>query len=44
MNQRNHFVNDLGFNEYIEKPLSVDKAKKVLCSVINDLKFTKYKK
>lgn len=44
MNQRNHFVNDLGFNDYIEKPLSVDKAKKALCSVINDLKFIKYKK
>lgn len=36
MNQRNHFINDLGFSEYIEKPLSVDKAKKALCSVINN--------
>jgi len=44
MNQRNHFVNELGFNDYIEKPLSIDKTKKALCSVINDLKFTKYKK
>lgn len=44
MNQRNHFVNDLGFNGYIEKPLSTDKAKKALCSIINDLKFTKFKK
>ncbi|MEG1008214.1 MAG: response regulator [Clostridia bacterium] len=44
MNQRNHFVNELGFNDYVEKPISIDKTKKALCSVINDLKFTKYKK
>lgn len=44
MNKRNYFINDLGFDEYIEKPLSVDKAKKALCSVIHGLKFTKYKK
>lgn len=44
MNQKNYFINDLGFNGYIEKPLSFDKTKMALCSVINDLKFTKYKK
>src|SRR5574344_86634 len=44
MNQKNHFINALGFNGYIEKPLSIDKTKKALCSIIKDLKFTKYKK
>ena len=43
-NERNHFIDDLGFDEYIEKPIDVNKAKSALCSVIKDLKFDKIKK
>lgn len=44
MQQRHHFINELGFDEYVEKPIDTEKAKKALCSVIKDLKFTKIKK
>lgn len=44
MQQRHHFIDELGFDEYVEKPIDTEKAKKALCSVIKDLKFTKIKK
>ena len=43
-NERSHFINDLGFDEYLEKPIDIAKAKSALCSVIKDLKFSKIKK
>lgn len=35
---------DKGFDEYIEKPISVDKIKKIFPKLIKDLKFIKIKK
>lgn len=40
--QRDRFI-DMGFDEYIEKPIDEDKVKKVFTSFIKDLKFSKIK-
>jgi len=41
---RELYVDELGFDEYIPKPLDVDKVKKVFTKFKKDLKFTKIKK
>lgn len=41
---RELYVNKLGFDEYIPKPLDVDKVKKVFTKFKKDLKFVKIKK
>ena len=41
---RELYVDELGFDEYIPKPLDVDKVKKVFTKFKKDLKFVKIKK
>lgn len=41
---RELYVDELGFDEYIQKPLDVDKVKKVFTKFRKDLKFVKMKK
>jgi len=41
---RELYVNKLGFDEYIPKPLDVDKVKTIFTKFRKDLKFTKIKK
>jgi len=41
---RELYVDELGFDEYIPKPLDVDKVKKVFTKFRKDLKFVKMKK
>ena len=41
---RELYVDELGFDEYIPKPLDVDKVKKVFSKFKKDLKFVKIKK
>lgn len=41
---RELYVDELGFDEYIPKPLDVDKVKKVFTKFKKNLKFTKIKK
>ena len=41
---RELYVNELGFDEYIPKPLDVDKVKTIFTKFRKDLKFTKIKK
>ena len=41
---RELYVDELGFDEYIPKPLDVDKVKKVFTKFKKDLKFIKIKK
>lgn len=41
---RERYVDELGFDEYIPKPLDVDKVKRAFTKFKKDLKFTKIKK
>lgn len=42
-NEREYFINELGFDEYMMKPLNTDQVKKSVCKVISNLVFRKIK-